>query len=445
MLPELRVFIQTDTETKYVHLGAWQQAGLWVGGVALVSWTFIATAMVLINNLEADTQVAQAEALANAYELRLDELGDERDSRALEASNALNRFYMALGKISDQQSELLKAVEKQQELETALTLMRDNLQAALTARDEATKQNDTLIAQLQMVSGDLSSRAGAEDDLADTLQAISIALEEAVRVRDETRLEKVALQDQITDLERRLMLSDERQVRMLSKLEMAIQNEFEPLSAMFEEAGFEVEKLVSQVSSSYSGTGGPVTLARLSTKGTPDPAAMHLNENGTVERPDTLRRFENLMEDLGTVSMMQLAANKVPFTMPVKTRHRFTSGYGYRRDPITGGSRLHKGQDFAAGHGTDIFATADGEVIYAGWQSGYGKIVKIRHGFGFETFYAHLSNIRVKKGQTVSRGDHIGDMGSTGRSTGTHLHYEVHVAGKAVDPNTYLKAARHVH
>ena len=105
---------------------------------------------------------------------------------------------------------------------------------------------------------------------------------------------------------------------------------------------------------------------------------------------------------------------------------------------------MHNGTDFAASHGTDIFATADGVVTHAGWQSGFGRLIKIQHDFGIETLYAHNSNLRVRKGQRVSRGDHIADMGSTGRSTGTHLHYEVRVGGRPVNPMIYIKAANDV-
>jgi murein DD-endopeptidase MepM/ murein hydrolase activator NlpD len=128
----------------------------------------------------------------------------------------------------------------------------------------------------------------------------------------------------------------------------------------------------------------------------------------------------------------------------VRAAVRYTSGFGYRRDPKTGGRRMHNGADFAGAHGTDIFATADGVVTHAGWQSGFGKLVTIQHAFGIETRYAHNTNIRVKVGQRVSRGDHIADMGSTGRSTGTHLHYEIRVSGRPVNPMIYIKAARNV-
>jgi murein DD-endopeptidase MepM/ murein hydrolase activator NlpD len=106
--------------------------------------------------------------------------------------------------------------------------------------------------------------------------------------------------------------------------------------------------------------------------------------------------------------------------------------------------RMHNGTDFAGRHGTPILSTADGVVIHADWQSGYGRLVKIQHANGIETRYAHLARIRVKKGQRVSRGERIGDMGNSGRSTGTHLHYEVRVNGRAVNPMKFIKAGKNV-
>lgn len=105
---------------------------------------------------------------------------------------------------------------------------------------------------------------------------------------------------------------------------------------------------------------------------------------------------------------------------------------------------MHAGVDFAASTGTPLYATADGVVIHAGWSSGYGRLVKIQHEFGIETRYAHLSKLNVTKGQRVSRGDRIGDMGASGRVTGVHLHYEVRVGGKPVNPMVYIKAANDV-
>ena len=129
---------------------------------------------------------------------------------------------------------------------------------------------------------------------------------------------------------------------------------------------------------------------------------------------------------------------------PVKSAVRYTSGFGSRNDPINGSRRQHEGQDLAGDYGAGIYATADGTVTYAGWENGYGRLIKIKHAFGIETRYGHLSEIGVKVGQKVSLGEKIGDMGNSGRSTGTHLHYEVRLSGTAVNPMTFIKAAKNV-
>jgi murein DD-endopeptidase MepM/ murein hydrolase activator NlpD len=144
------------------------------------------------------------------------------------------------------------------------------------------------------------------------------------------------------------------------------------------------------------------------------------------------------MLDLDRMNLMRIAVEKIPYAMPLQSSYRFTSPFGRRW------GRQHAGVDLAAPRGTPIFATADGVVTAAGRESGYGNVVRIRHEFGFETVYAHQSRIRVKVGQEVSRGVQIGDMGSTGRSTGSHLHYEVRVNGQPVNPMTYLEAAKDV-
>lgn len=116
----------------------------------------------------------------------------------------------------------------------------------------------------------------------------------------------------------------------------------------------------------------------------------------------------------------------------------FTSGFGGRRDPLTGRPAFHGGLDISAPTGTPIVATADGVVTLAGWDSSLGKAVRISHGFGVQTRYGHMSRVVVEAGQRIKRGEVIGYVGSTGRSTGAHLHYEVYRDGEAVDPLAYI-------
>ena len=127
----------------------------------------------------------------------------------------------------------------------------------------------------------------------------------------------------------------------------------------------------------------------------------------------------------------------VPSRLPLDDM-RLTSGYGMRSHPVLGGRRQHNGVDLAAPSGTPVYATADGRVGMAQWYSSYGNYVQIEHGGQLQTRYAHLSSYTVQPGTMVRKGDLIGYVGSTGRSTGPHLHYEVRVAGESVDPTPYM-------
>lgn len=128
----------------------------------------------------------------------------------------------------------------------------------------------------------------------------------------------------------------------------------------------------------------------------------------------------------------------IPAVMPINiVDYSMSSGYGYRVDPVYGGSAFHAGLDFAAPTGTPVYATADGEVTAAERAGGYGNKIDISHGYNYITRYAHLSKIDVTAGQKVKRGDKIGEVGSTGKSTGSHLHYEVRYKDEPQNPVNY--------
>ena len=130
----------------------------------------------------------------------------------------------------------------------------------------------------------------------------------------------------------------------------------------------------------------------------------------------------------------------VPLMMPLSGETSVTSPFGYRIDPFLGRPALHPGVDLLQPYGAEIFATAAGRVTHAGPMGGYGDAVEIDHGHGLVTRYGHMSEILVVEGQEVAQGDPIGRLGSTGRSTGPHLHYEVRVDGEPVDPERFIRA-----
>jgi murein DD-endopeptidase MepM/ murein hydrolase activator NlpD len=425
--PERRLFLKSDTDTRFIRLKSETQFLAFVGISLIVAWAIIATAIVLMDSIGSGNFREQAKRDQQNYQQRLNDLSAERDIRAQEALAAQERFNAALAQISVMQSDLLASETGRRELETGIEVIQSTLRETMQAREAARIALATLEAQSQ--DGGPAAVATGTDALAPTT-LMADALERTAQERDQILAEAQYAVDQRDDLELELKLLHEQNDQIFRQIEEAMTISVAPLDKMFRSAGMPTDQIIAQVRRGYSGQGGPLTPLSFTTRGD-EPSAEELRANRLLNQMDLLNLY-------------RIAAEKAPFASPVKAAVRYTSGFGYRRDPKTGGRRMHNGSDFAGSPGTDIFATADGVVTHAGWQSGFGRLVTIRHEFGIETRYAHNSRIRVKVGQRVSRGDHIADMGSTGRSTGTHLHYEVRVNGTPVNPMIYIKAARNV-
>jgi murein DD-endopeptidase MepM/ murein hydrolase activator NlpD len=159
--------------------------------------------------------------------------------------------------------------------------------------------------------------------------------------------------------------------------------------------------------------------------------------------PDFAERVQRAAADISEADALSQAAGKLPFARPTSGREE-SSSYGVRVDPFTGRPAFHTGLDFPGGRMTPIEATGPGVVAFTGPRSGYGQTVEVDHGGGLKTRYGHLAVISVHVGDRVAIGQRLGGMGSTGRSTGTHLHYEVWLNGRPMNPERYLKAGAYV-
>jgi len=180
----------------------------------------------------------------------------------------------------------------------------------------------------------------------------------------------------------------------------------------------------------YSNTdamGGPLEILATSSKGDVDP------------------RFERLGLSLARMSALERGLEGIPQVTPTDPlATKVSSGFGFRRDPFTRRGAMHRGLDFKGPTGADIYAAAKGRVSFVGRKSGYGKVVEVSHGNGLMTRYAHMSKTKARTGQPVAAGDVIGAIGSTGRSTGPHLHFEVRLNDRAINPRPFLETAPNV-
>ncbi|WP_418152858.1 M23 family metallopeptidase [Litorimonas sp. RW-G-Af-16] len=229
------------------------------------------------------------------------------------------------------------------------------------------------------------------------------------------------------DIDRSLQSLDDTQNEILSSAENSTLDRIEAKRAIIRSLDMSVDSVLEE---SPFGKGGPFLPV--------DPNEVTVNENGFVSR------VASIQARLAEVDALEQAVQSLPLGNPVGGESYRSSSFGMRNDPFTKRPTWHGGIDFVGQRQTPILATAEGTVSYVGKRGAYGRVVEIDHGHGFVTRYAHLQKTFVKRGQTVNKGEKVGGMGSTGRNTGTHLHYEVHFQGRVYDPNKFLKAGLYV-
>lgn len=432
--PEQRLFLKSDEGTRFMRLSTFTQISVLTGGALVLGWTIFATSVLLIDSLGAGTARDQTLREQAMYGARLNALSLERDARAEEARKAQERFYVAMTQISEMQQRLLDSEERRTEMETGIEAIQATLLTAMRDRDEAHRRAELVIAELEAATGTTNTQAGILAAKTSTIEALADRLMRTAEGRDMASAQAKDAAQEVEELIFAARLADERTDRILGRLEQAATASLEPLQQVFQQADLDTDRIIEEVRRTYTGQGGPLVPLSVSSRG-PD---------GETEIDPIAERANALLTKMDEVNLHRVAAEMAPFYRPVQAAFRFTSPFGYRRDPKTGGRRMHNGTDFASAVGTPILAAGDGVVIQAGWSGGYGRLVTIQHAFGYTTRYAHMSQIRVSQGQRVSRGDRIGDMGNSGRSTGPHLHYEVRLNGTPVNPMTFIRAGQNV-
>lgn len=330
------------------------------------------------------------------------ELQDERD-RALLARNSLDK-------------ELTRRVRERDEALVAASRLQDIVESSeedrIATSDTATKlENELATSYLKRWRVEESLQV-AEDRIA-ALEAESGQLRDKVASSDR---QSTALKDKIATLE---LIQGE----LVTRLAPVTTNQLARLEGHLGAIGIDIERIVA---GDETEIGGPF---------------IALTE---TERPTVVdERLTALATGIQRLDALRAALPAMPLAEPVEMVD-VSSRFGNRRDPINGRLAFHAGTDFRGPVGMPVRATAPGEVIRAGWAGAYGRMVRVRHAFGIETTYAHLSQISVKVGDKVEVGDTVGKLGNSGRSTGAHLHYEVRFDDVPRDPLRFIEAGRHV-
>ena len=432
-LPEQRLFLRSDTSTRFVRLQPLTQA-VAIGAVSVFfAWGTIATSILLMDAIGSGNLREQAIRDQINYEQRLNELASDRDQRAKEAEAAQARFSEAMGRISDMQLQLLASEQRRLELETGIDTIQATTQRVVRERDEARMRLAEVTNTLRAETGAATTTQDRARETSEMLDYLLVAVDKLSVETHESAIdaEQSLAQAQHLALENDLLR--DRNHLIFSQLEQALEVVIDPLERVFRSAGVspdQIRRLVRQGASSQSASLQPIAVST----------------SGVMAMGEDVSRANTILSRLTDINAYRQGVARLPVATPVRMGAvRQTSGFGMRRHPLTGRSTMHNGLDWAGPRGTAILASADGVVKKAERQSGYGNLVIIQHEFGIETYYAHLSSMDVRAGQRVSRGQKIGGMGTTGASTGVHLHYEVRINGRAVNPMTYIKAGQHVY
>jgi murein DD-endopeptidase MepM/ murein hydrolase activator NlpD len=283
--------------------------------------------------------------------------------------------------------------------------------------------------QIGMLLGQLNS---ARDDNALLMRQVTdtqTALATAIGQRDALQTARRDLTGRIGDLENQLASIQRSQQTIVERLAARTRNGVDEVEKTVAMTGVDVDGLLLIAAHELSGQGGPFI---------------------PVKEPPTEQGGEQLMAsvasldgEVGRLETLQLVLRTLPLTAPID--HYFiASNFGIRRDPFNGRLAFHAGLDMSNALLSPVLSTSPGVVVFAGWMGGYGRLVEIDHGLGVHTRYGHLARIDVKVGDTVDYRQQIGLLGSSGRSTGPHVHYEVLVNGRSLDPMNFLKAGRYV-
>jgi len=322
---------------------------------------------------------------------------------------------------------LQDSTAKTTELSAKLLDTQTKLDESRQKNTQLLAQNDELSKDLTVSRKDLATAHGKALSVELALEKHETSLRTLIEERSVVEEDRQALTDKVAALETHLSDVHDSQTELLLKLAERTHKNLSYAEKSVAMAGLDVEQLLQTAISKRSAKGGPYVkaLANLDMPKEYEQAVIRLGYE--MERWETLQKL----------------LQALPLAAPVD-QYRLTSGFGKRVDPINRRPAFHYGLDFAASVKTAIYAPAQGKVTYAGWKGSYGRFVEIDHGFGLKTRYGHLHSINVKKGQKVSFRDRIARLGNSGRSTGPHLHYEVTLNGRPINPKKFLSAGRYV-
>jgi murein DD-endopeptidase MepM/ murein hydrolase activator NlpD len=307
--------------------------------------------------------------------------------------------------------------------------LTDQLAVAEVARDSNALTAENLNRRIDLLEQDLVAALDGNDDRDERIALMQQVISSVVDERNDLASIKTELGRQLGELQQRLAAVQSSQHTVAQQLAERTLSGVEEVEKIVTMTGLDVEEVLNVAGEALAGKGGPFI----------SPNSIHSSEAAEL----VMASVADLDSAVSRLERLQLVMRSLPITAPLDNYYT-TSGFGRRTDPFNGNVALHEGLDLVSNVGAEVLATAPGTVIFAGWQGEYGRLVEIDHGLGITTRYAHLKAISVEVGEIVDYRDQIGLLGSSGRSTGPHVHYEVRFNDRPFNPMNFLKAGRYV-
>ena len=416
VFPERQLVMRTDGRVSYFKISQPLQIVMSGVIVAALSWS----AFTSVSFLRHD-QVLQAKD---------DEIAGARLAyRSLlgEVAQYQRKFAAITKDLEENHSLMLGLVEKNAALQRNLSSVSRRLEITAAERQQVINARERLKEQLAALENEMTSLSGRNFALKDNLSAVENDLHLIMTERNKAQTDSSHMRNRVEELTTRLKELQDTEGEVVQRMNERAGDQIAGLEKVIELTGLDPDRLLGVTEGEKSGVGGPF---------------IPMGEDN-LPAGDLKMELTNLDRNLSRLEALQESIARVPLSAPM-TAYYITSSFGKRKDPMTNRWSAHSGVDLGGPVKSPVYSTAAGKVTYAGWKGRYGRLIEIDHGFGLKTRFAHLSKILVKKGQEIKFHEKVGLLGSTGRSTGPHLHYEIVFNNKPVNPLKFIRAGKYV-
>jgi murein DD-endopeptidase MepM/ murein hydrolase activator NlpD len=419
LFPERQLYYRSRGNVRFIALNKPAQGALATALLLSFAWVAFASFNLLFQDQIIQSKNRRIAAMETAY-----------DKLSLELDATRQHFTSLTNDLETKHKQLLDLVHYKETLEKRLTSITREFDTVSNERDRAVTLKHALREKIDRLEQNLKVTSSRNELLEDSLTRTQGRLAATESERDGVQVLHSRASTRVAELEQRLDELKDSQQELVSRVQERTQISLGEMESMIAQTGLNIAELLDQTDRG-TGQGGPLVSLDSATR---------VSSGTDEEIKDSLSELEL---HLGRWEGLQQVLQSLPLSAP--TEHfQLASGFGKRKDPFTDRWAMHYGLDFAAPFRTPVLATAPGTISFAGRKGPYGRLVEIDHGLGIKTRYAHLQKILVKKGQEVSFREKIGLMGSTGRSTGSHVHYEVLFKDNPQDPEKFLKAGTYV-